>query len=121
MSITYDSHGRPHAEKTHDVTVVGSVNADLAIRLDELPPAGQTVRGADAERGLGGKGANQAVAAARLGRRVAMVGAVGEDAEGRGLRDVLAAEGSTSSTSRPSTPPPGSPSSSCTPGSRRSS
>ncbi|MEZ0166174.1 ribokinase [Kineococcus sp. LSe6-4] len=93
MSITYDSHGTPHAEKTRDVTVVGSVNADLAIRLDELPPAGQTVRGADAERGLGGKGANQAVAAARLGRRVSMVGAVGDDEEGRGLRERLAAEG----------------------------
>ena len=88
-----DSHGRPRAEKTHDVTVVGSVNADLAIRLDELPPAGQTVRGSDAERGLGGKGANQAVAAARLGRSVAMVAAVGDDDEGRGLRSALAAEG----------------------------
>ncbi|WP_432561001.1 ribokinase [Kineococcus sp. SYSU DK003] len=93
MSITYDSHGKPQAEKSHDVTVVGSVNADLAIRLDDLPPAGQTVRGSDAERGLGGKGANQAVAAARLGRSVAMVGAVGDDDEGRGLRSVLAAEG----------------------------
>lgn len=93
MSITYDSHGRPQADKTRDVTVVGSVNADLAIRLDALPPAGQTVRGSDAERGLGGKGANQAVAAARLGRSVAMVGAVGDDDEGRGLRARLAQEG----------------------------
>ncbi|WP_328292600.1 ribokinase [Kineococcus sp. NBC_00420] len=93
MSISYDSHGKPHAEKTHDVTVVGSVNADLAIRLDELPPAGQTVRGSDAERGLGGKGANQAVAAARLGRSVAMVAALGDDDEGRGLRAALAGEG----------------------------
>lgn len=91
--ITYDSHGNPHAEKTHDVTVVGSVNADLAISLDALPPAGQTVRGSDALRGLGGKGANQAVAAARLGRSTAMVAAVGDDDEGRGLRDALAAEG----------------------------
>ncbi|GAA0293527.1 PfkB family carbohydrate kinase [Kineococcus aurantiacus] len=93
MSLTHDSHGRPQAEKTHDVTVVGSVNADLAIRLEDLPPAGQTVRGSDAERGLGGKGANQAVAAARLGRSVTMVGAVGDDDEGRGLRRRLAEEG----------------------------
>ncbi|PRY09079.1 ribokinase [Kineococcus rhizosphaerae] len=92
-ALAVDSHGRPQAEKTHDVTVVGSVNADLAIRLDELPPAGQTVRGSDAERGLGGKGANQAVAAARLGRSVTMVGAVGDDDEGRGLRSRLAGEG----------------------------
>ncbi|WP_432483147.1 ribokinase [Kineococcus esterisolvens] len=88
-----DSHGRLHAAKTHDVTVVGSVNADLAVSLPALPPAGQTVRGADAVRGLGGKGANQAVAAARLGRRTAMVAAVGDDADGRALRTALAAEG----------------------------
>jgi ribokinase len=93
VTISYDSHGRAQAAKTHDLTVVGSINADLAIRLDELPPAGQTVRGSDAERGLGGKGANQAVAAARLGRSVTMVGAVGDDDEGRGLRSTLAAEG----------------------------
>ncbi|WP_432498187.1 PfkB family carbohydrate kinase [Kineococcus gypseus] len=88
-----DSHGRLRAAKTHDVTVVGSVNADLAIALPALPPAGQTVRGADAVRGPGGKGANQAVAAARLGRSTAMVAAVGADADGRALRAALAAEG----------------------------
>ncbi|MCI2238521.1 ribokinase [Paenibacillus sp. TRM 82003] len=88
-----DSHGRLHAAKTHDVTVVGSVNADLAIALPHLPPAGQTVRGGDAVRGLGGKGANQAVAAARLGRTTALVAAVGDDADGRALRTALAAEG----------------------------
>ncbi|MGI4896653.1 MAG: ribokinase [Janthinobacterium lividum] len=88
-----DAHGRPQAVQTHDVTVVGSVNADLAIVLAELPPAGQTVRGGDAVRGLGGKGANQAVACARLGRSTAMVAAVGDDEEGRGLRAALAAEG----------------------------
>ena len=92
-ALTRDAHGRPQAAKTHDVTVVGSVNADLAITLPALPPAGQTVRGADAVRGLGGKGANQAVAAARLGRSTAMVAAVGDDEEGRGLRAALAAEG----------------------------
>ncbi|WP_432495783.1 ribokinase [Kineococcus auxinigenes] len=88
-----DAHGRLHAPETRDVTVVGSVNADLAIALPALPPAGQTVRGADAVRGPGGKGANQAVAAARLGRSTAMVAAVGDDADGRALRAALAAEG----------------------------
>ena len=62
------------------LTVVGSINLDLVVRAERLPRAGETVSGASFSRGPGGKGANQAVAAARLGAEVRMVGAVGSDA-----------------------------------------
>ncbi|MFC5993252.1 ribokinase [Pseudonocardia hispaniensis] len=75
------------------VTVVGSLNHDIAVSLERLPTAGETVAGGPVRRGVGGKGANQAVALARLGRRTRMVGAVGADAEGAALRAALAAEG----------------------------
>ena len=61
------------------ITVVGSVNLDLVVRCKELPRAGETVSGATLARFPGGKGANQAVACARLGARVTFVGAVGRD------------------------------------------
>src|SRR5512133_3399726 len=72
------------------VAVVGSLNLDLVIRVAELPGPGETVTGSDVFRNPGGKGANQAVAAARLGRRVAMVGCVGDDPAGRELLGSLA-------------------------------
>jgi ribokinase len=62
-----------------ELTVVGSVNLDLVARVERLPRAGETLVGDDFFRVPGGKGANQAVAAARIGARVRMVGAVGED------------------------------------------
>jgi ribokinase len=62
-----------------ELTVVGSINLDLVARVERLPRAGETVAGTSFERFPGGKGANQAVAAARLGARVRMVGAVGDD------------------------------------------
>jgi ribokinase len=62
------------------ITVVGSVNLDLVARCERLPQPGETVTGARLERFPGGKGANQAVACARLGARVTFVGAVGRDA-----------------------------------------
>ncbi|MEX1358505.1 MAG: ribokinase [Gaiellaceae bacterium] len=63
-----------------DLTVVGSLNVDLVARCERLPRPGETVTDATFERHNGGKGANQAVAAARLGARVRFVGAVGDDA-----------------------------------------
>ena len=75
------------------VAVVGSLNLDLVIRVPELPGPGETVSGGDLFRNPGGKGANQAVAAARLGRRVAMVGCVGDDDAGRALLASLEADG----------------------------
>jgi ribokinase len=61
------------------LTVVGSVNLDLVARVERLPRPGETVTGATFERFPGGKGANQAVAAARLGADVRFVGCVGPD------------------------------------------
>jgi ribokinase len=63
-----------------ELTVVGSVNLDLVARCERLPRVGETLTDATFARHPGGKGANQAVAAARLGARVGFVGAVGEDA-----------------------------------------
>jgi len=63
-----------------ELTVVGSVNVDLVARVRALPRPGETVQATSYARYPGGKGANQAVAAARLGAHVRFVGAVGEDA-----------------------------------------
>lgn len=62
-----------------ELTVVGSINLDLVASADRLPRPGETVSGATFARYPGGKGANQAVAAARLGALVRMIGSVGED------------------------------------------
>jgi ribokinase len=78
---------------TAEIAVVGSINLDLALDVERFPDPGETVLGRGLARGGGGKGANQAVAAARLGRRVALVGRVGDDPEGATLRAELAAEG----------------------------
>jgi ribokinase len=75
------------------VVVLGSVNTDLMLRCSQLPVPGQTVRGRDFHSLPGGKGANQAVAAARLGASVSFVGCVGDDEFGRSARQILAAEG----------------------------
>ena len=75
------------------VAIVGSLNADLVVRTERRPGGGETVIGSDLAVGSGGKGANQAVAAARLGAEVAMLGAVGDDAFGRQMRDAIVAEG----------------------------
>jgi ribokinase len=61
------------------LTVVGSINLDLVAKAERLPRPGETVTDATFSRIPGGKGANQAVAAARLGAQVTMIGAVGED------------------------------------------
>ncbi len=72
---------------------MGSLNMDLVLRVDRLPRPGETVFGRAYVTYPGGKGANQAVAVARLGGRVEMVGRVGEDAFGESLRASLAQEG----------------------------
>jgi ribokinase len=75
------------------VVVVGSVNVDIVIRVEHLPAPGETVLGTTLERALGGKGANAAVAAARQGAKVRLVGCVGDDDAGRWALKTLASEG----------------------------
>lgn len=75
------------------VVVLGSLNMDLVVSLSRLPRTGETVIGDRLQRFPGGKGANQAVAAARLGADVAMVGRVGNDSFGDELLSNLAADG----------------------------
>jgi ribokinase len=71
------------------IAVVGSLNLDIVVRVPHHPAPGETVLGSDHARHPGGKGANQAVAAARLGASVAMVGRVGDDDAGRLLLGAL--------------------------------
>ena len=76
-----------------DVVVVGSSNLDLVARTVRLPGPGETVLGSGFAQHPGGKGLNQAVAAARAGATVAFLGALGDDDAGRTLRSVAANEG----------------------------
>src|SRR5262245_39796517 len=78
---------RPH------IVVVGSINMDLVVRVSRLPLPGETLHAHDFQTIPGGKGANQAVAAARLGARVTLIGRVGDDAYGSRLREGLASDG----------------------------
>jgi ribokinase len=75
------------------IAVVGSINLDIVVEVERHPAPGETVLGGDRLELPGGKGANQAVAAARLGAQVEFVGRVGDDDAGRRLRDGLADEG----------------------------
>jgi ribokinase len=75
------------------IVVIGSINMDLVVRAERLPKPGETVRGREFQTIPGGKGANQAVAAARLGAETHMVGRVGYDEFGRRLRQSLADNG----------------------------
>ena len=75
------------------VVVVGSVNSDLVVRVRALPRPGETIQGRDFQTVGGGKGANTAVAAARLGAPVALVARLGEDDFGAARQAELAAEG----------------------------
>jgi ribokinase len=75
------------------VTVMGSFVADLAFRTEKLPAWGETLMGASFQLGPGGKGSNQAVAAARAGAKVSFISKLGEDAFGDIARALYAAEG----------------------------
>src|SRR5687768_1002087 len=75
------------------IVVIGSINMDLVARVPHLPRAGETITGTSFQTIPGGKGANQAVAAARLGAQVHLVGRVGDDDMGRRLAKALRAEG----------------------------
>lgn len=77
---------------TARIAVLGSINMDLVIRAPRLPRPGETILGTALTTHPGGKGANQAVAAARLGAAVSMIGCIGNDAHGRMLLDALARE-----------------------------
>ncbi|MEU2726526.1 ribokinase [Streptomyces griseoviridis] len=77
----------------YDLLVVGSANADLVIDVERRPAAGETVLGGDLAVHPGGKGANQAVAAARLGAATALLARVGDDGHGRLLLDSLRTAG----------------------------
>ena len=75
------------------VIVFGSLNMDLMVRVEKNPRSGETLRGLGFLTNPGGKGANQAVACARQGATVSMVGCVGNDSFGETLRTALAADG----------------------------
>src|SRR5690606_21951331 len=76
-----------------DVVVIESANRDYLIRVEAIPAAGETVLARSLTNSCGGKGANQAVAASRLGARVSFVGCVGDDADGALLLREMRSEG----------------------------
>ena len=83
----------PSQPKRASVCVLGSANMDLVVTVDRAPTPGETAVGHEFAQIPGGKGANQALAAARAGGDVRMLGAVGDDAFGRRIRAVLEADG----------------------------
>ena len=83
------------------ILVIGSLNMDFVVQTDKLPLPGETIKGRDFRMIPGGKGANQAVAAARLGGRTRMVGRVGQDGSGATLKDELCSAGVDASQVRP--------------------
>jgi len=95
-----DSNAKP-------IVVVGSINIDLVARAERVPVAGETVHSSDFQMHPGGKGANQAVAVARLGYPVRMIGHVGSDAFGEELRAQLVSSGVDASSVQTSKGPSG--------------
>jgi ribokinase len=75
------------------VVVLGNINQDFVVRAERMPRPGETILGSDVKFVAGGKGANQAVTAARLGAQVTLIGRVGQDAFGPTLLDNLRREG----------------------------
>lgn len=74
---------------TQQVAVIGSINVDQILHIQNLPQPGETIEMTAFSKAAGGKGANQAVAAARLGAEVAFIGSVGDDANGQFMHQVL--------------------------------
>jgi len=93
MSSSPQSSAPILAPASTALTVVGSINLDITATASRLPTPGETVGGAVLRQQPGGKGANQAVAAARLAGTSRMVGAVGRDEAGRTLLDAMASAG----------------------------
>ena len=85
--------GRLGGTMESTILVVGSINMDLVVRCPHIPAPGETILGSTLMETPGGKGANQAVAAGRLGGSVAMIGCLGTDAYGQALRASLAGAG----------------------------
>ncbi|MHC0432146.1 ribokinase [Streptomyces sp. O3] len=88
-----DCDDRDDRDDRYDLVVVGSANVDLVTGVERRPARGETVLGSDLSVHPGGKGANQALAAARLGARTALLARVGDDAHGRLLLDAQRAAG----------------------------
>jgi len=76
-----------------DIVVLGSLNMDLSVNVRRMPLPGETISGGNLITNAGGKGANQAAACAKLGSRVTLVGAVGQDDFGRSMVDGLKQQG----------------------------
>jgi ribokinase len=76
-----------------NIVVVGSLNMDLVVRVSHMPLAGETIFGHDFATIPGGKGANQAISAARLGGKITMIGRIGSDTFGETLLKNLKKEG----------------------------
>ncbi|MET4621604.1 ribokinase [Arthrobacter sp. 2762] len=93
MSFSPQSSAPILAPTSTALTVVGSINLDITATASRLPTPGETVGGAVLRQQPGGKGANQAVAAARLAGASRMVGAVGRDQAGRSLLEAMASAG----------------------------
>ena len=75
------------------VLVVGSINMDICLDVDTIPDLGETVMAVNVSKNCGGKGANQAVAAAKLGADIIMLGCVGKDENGEQLLYSLKSSG----------------------------
>src|SRR5262245_14221271 len=82
-------HGVEYNRRVPDILVIGSLNADLVVRAPRFPGPGETITGEDLQIFPGGKGANQAVAAAKQNASVSMCGKVGRDSFGRLLLESL--------------------------------
>ncbi|HLZ10651.1 MAG TPA: ribokinase, partial [Chloroflexota bacterium] len=80
-------------DRSPAIVVVGSANVDMIVRSDRLPQPGETVVGGEFQTAGGGKGANQAIAASRLGAAVALIARVGNDAPGQSVLQSYRDEG----------------------------